>query len=196
MQENAVSRKSRSKFFPKINCLLSTHSLSVPGGAWQGRRSVGQWAHNSLLTRWSLSCSSLNKYGCLSSHSSPWRWRRGTPMGVRSVATMRASRNRIGACPVVLRLGRTWLSASFVGGIFLFLPWLVRLVGFPNGRVAADGSPGRTDDGRVIRDVELKPTAREVWGQKAVSRAVYFSSSPKKKKHLLHLLAHHKDRFT
>ena len=83
-------------------------------------------------------------------------------MGVRSVATMRASRNRIGACPVVLRLGRTWLSASFVGGIFLFLPWLVRLVGFPNGRVAADGSPGRTDDGRVIRDVELKPTAREV----------------------------------
>ena len=30
-----------------------------------------QWAHNSLLTRWSLSCSSLNRHGCLSSHSSP-----------------------------------------------------------------------------------------------------------------------------
>ena len=25
-----------------------------------------------LLTRWSLSCSSMNKYRCLSSHSSPW----------------------------------------------------------------------------------------------------------------------------
>ena len=34
--------------------------------------SVGQWAHNSPLTRWSLSCSSLNKNGYLSSHSSPW----------------------------------------------------------------------------------------------------------------------------
>ena len=82
----------------------STHSFSVPGGAWQERLSVGKWAHNSLLTRWSLSCSSLNRYGCLSVHSSPWWWRRGSSMGVQSVqsvqsvATTRASRNRIGAC--------------------------------------------------------------------------------------------------
>ena len=27
VQENAVSRKSRSKFFPKVNCLLSARSL-------------------------------------------------------------------------------------------------------------------------------------------------------------------------
>ena len=47
-------------------------ALSVPGEVRKGRLSVGQWAHNSLLTRWSLSCSSLNRYGCFSSHSSPW----------------------------------------------------------------------------------------------------------------------------
>ena len=67
-----------------------------------------------------------------------------------------------GPSPAVLRLGRTWLSASFGGGILLFLPWLARLVGFPNGRVSADGSPGRTDDGRVVRDFKLEPNAREV----------------------------------
>ena len=44
----------------------------------------------------------------------------------------------------------------------LFLPWSARLVGLPNGRVAADGSPGRTGDGRVVRDFELEPTTREV----------------------------------
>ena len=52
--------------------IQSTHSLSVPGGARKGRLSVRQWVHNSLLTLWSLSCSSLNRYGCLSSHWSPW----------------------------------------------------------------------------------------------------------------------------
>ena len=57
-----------------------------------------------------------------------------------------------GSAPTVLCLGRTWLFASFGGGIFLFLPWLVQLVGLPNGRVAADGSPGRTDNRRVVRD--------------------------------------------
>ena len=67
-----------------------------------------------------------------------------------------------GPAPAVLRLGRTWLSASTGGGIFLFLPWFARLVGLPNGRVPADGSPGRTDDGRVVRDFKLEPTAREV----------------------------------
>ena len=52
--------------------MQSTHSFSVPGGACQERLSVEKWAHNSPLTRWSLSCSSLNKNGYLSSHSSPW----------------------------------------------------------------------------------------------------------------------------
>ena len=67
-----------------------------------------------------------------------------------------------GPAPAVLRLGRTWLSASIGEGIFLFLPWLVRLLGLPNGRVSADESPGRTDDERVVRDFKLEPTAREV----------------------------------
>ena len=67
-----------------------------------------------------------------------------------------------GPAPAVLCLGSTWLSASIGGGIFLFLPWLAWLVSLPNGRVSADGSPGRTDDGRVVRDFKLEPTAREV----------------------------------
>ena len=29
---------------------------------------------------------------------------------------------------------------------------MARLVGYPSGRVAADGSSERTDDGRVVRD--------------------------------------------
>ena len=45
-----------------------------------------------------------------------------------------------GPAPAVLRLGQIWLSASTEGGIFLFLPWLARLVGLPNGRVSADTS--------------------------------------------------------
>ena len=40
--------------------------------------------------------------------------------------------------------------------------WVARLASLPNGRVLADGSPGRTDDGRVVRDFKLEPTAREV----------------------------------
>ena len=67
-----------------------------------------------------------------------------------------------GPAPTVLRLGQTWLSASTEGGIFLFLPWLARLASLPNGRVPADGSPGRTDDGRVVRDFKLESTAREI----------------------------------
>ena len=67
-----------------------------------------------------------------------------------------------GPAAAVLRLRRTWLSTSFRGGIALFLPWPARLVSLPNGRVAADGSPGRTDDGRVVRDFKLEPTTREV----------------------------------
>ena len=34
-------------------------------------------------------------------------------------------------------------------------------IGAINGRVSADGSPGRTDDGRVVRDFKLEPTARK-----------------------------------
>ena len=64
--------------------------------------------------------------------------------------------------PVVLRLGRTWLSASTGGGIFIFLPWLARLAGLPNGRVPADGSPGRTDDWKSRTRLYAGPTAREV----------------------------------
>ena len=76
--------------------------------------------------------------------------------------------------PAVLRLGRTWLSTSTGGGIFFFLPLLAGLVDQPNGRVSADGSPGRTDDERVVRDFKLEPTAREVQRRKAVPRAVYW----------------------
>ena len=67
-----------------------------------------------------------------------------------------------GLAPVVLHPGRTWLSALTGEGIFLFLPRLARLVSLPNGRVVVDGSSGRTDDGRVIRDFKLEPTTREV----------------------------------
>ena len=68
----------------------------------------------------------------------------------------------LGPAPAVLRHGRTWLSALTGGGIFLSLPWLARIADLPNRRVPADGSPGRTDDGRVVRDFRLEPTAREV----------------------------------
>ena len=60
-----------------------------------------------------------------------------------------------GPTPAVLRLGRTWLSSSAGVGIFIFLPWLARLAGLPNGRVPAHGGLGRTDDGRVVHDFKL-----------------------------------------
>ena len=60
-----------------------------------------------------------------------------------------------------------------MGEIFLFLSWLARLVGLPNERVAVDGSPRQTDDGRVVRDFKLEPTGREVQSRNAVLRAVY-----------------------
>ena len=95
-------------------------------------------------------------------------------MGVQSAETTRASRNRIGPAPAVLRLGRTWLTTSIEGGIFIFLPWLAQLVGLPNGRVSADRSPGRTDDGGIVRDFKMEPAAREIESRKAVPRAVYW----------------------
>ena len=84
-------------------------------------------------------------------------------MGVQSAETTGASRNRIGACT---RGPASWadLTVRVVRERNRFIPppWLARLVGPPNGRVAADGSPGRTDDGRVVRDFKLEPTTREV----------------------------------
>ena len=56
----------------------------------------------------------------------------------------------------------------------MFLPWPARPVGLPNGRVAADGSPERTDDGRVVRDFKLEPTTHGVKSRNAVPRAVYW----------------------
>ena len=62
---------------------------------------------------------------------------------------------------LMLQSEQKWiLIESFV--ILLFLPWLRRLVCLPNGRVAADGSPERTDDGRGVREFKLEPTARKV----------------------------------
>ena len=86
--------------------------------------------------------------------------------GARWACTARQQRGPVeiasGPASAVLRLQRTWLSASFRGGIALFLPWPLGLVSLPNGRVAAGGCPGRTDDGRVVRDFKLEPTTREV----------------------------------
>ena len=63
-------------------------------------------------------------------------------MGVRSAATTRTSRNRIGACthgPA----SRADSAVSVIRGRHpLFIPWLARLVGLPDRRVAANGSPG------------------------------------------------------
>ena len=77
-------------------------------------------------------------------------------MGVKSAATMGASRNRFGACT---RGPAFWADLNVR---VVVLPWLVRLAGLRNGRVPADGSPGRTTDGRVVCDFKLEPTAREV----------------------------------
>ena len=66
---------------------------------------------------------------------------------------------------LILQSEQKWIlieSASIGGGIFLFLPWLAQLVGLPNGHVAADESPRRTDDESVVRDFKLESTAREV----------------------------------
>ena len=76
----------------------STQSSSARNGMWQGSPSVRQWVPGFLLTRWSLSCSSLSGSGRSSSCSSHFWWRRESLMGVESDTTRRASRNRIGAC--------------------------------------------------------------------------------------------------
>ena len=101
MRTWSASRKETISRFATADPLWkiqSTHSLSVPGEGRKERLWVGLWAHNSLLTRRSLSCSSLNRYGCLSSHSSTRWWSWGSSMDVQSAETTRASINRIGAC--------------------------------------------------------------------------------------------------
>ena len=83
-------------------------------------------------------------------------------MGVESETTGRASRNRIGACTRgPASLAELAVRVDWVRNLFV-LPWLARPFGLPNGRVSADGSAGRTDDGRVVRNFKPKPTAREV----------------------------------
>ena len=83
-------------------------------------------------------------------------------MGVGSETTGRASRNRIGTY-TRSPTSRVDLAVRVVRGRNLFvLPWLARLVGLPDGRVAAGVGSKRTDDGRVVRDFKLEPTTREV----------------------------------
>ena len=75
-----------------------TNSSSAQNGVWKGRPPVRKWIPSLLLTRWSLSYSSLSGSGRSSSHSSHLWWRRESSMGVGSETAGRASRNRIGAC--------------------------------------------------------------------------------------------------
>ena len=74
------------------------------------------------------------RHPCDEDEGARWTCRARQQLGPVEIAS--------GPALAVLRLGRTWLSASIGGGIFLFIPWLVRLVGLSNGRVAADESPG------------------------------------------------------
>ena len=69
-------------------------------------------------------CLCCDRYECLTSHWSPWLWRRGSSMGVQSAATTRASRNRSGACTRV-PASRVDLAVRFDRGRNLFLPPLV-----------------------------------------------------------------------
>ena len=58
--KSAFTWRKRFQAMAALMCPLwtmqTTHSFSVPGGAWQERLSVEKWAHNSPLTRWSLLC--------------------------------------------------------------------------------------------------------------------------------------------
>ena len=99
--EVGASRRETRRFVATVISLWimqSKHSSSAQNGVWQGRPSVRQWVPSLLLTRWSLSCSSLSGSGRSSSHSSNLWWRRESSMGAEIETTGRASRNRIGAC--------------------------------------------------------------------------------------------------
>ena len=83
-------------------------------------------------------------------------------MGVQSAATTRASRNRIGACT---RGPASWagLAVRVDRERHLFILPLVGAVSRPGLRACIRGWESRTtDDGRVVRDFKLEPTAREV----------------------------------
>ena len=100
--------------------IQSTHSLSVPGGARKGKLSIEQSAQNSLLTRWSLACSSLNRYGCL---SSPRMGVPGERMTEESYATL--SWDQLPAKFKAERLFRGWCIGSREG-VFLVLTSMPR----------------------------------------------------------------------
>ena len=61
----------------------------------------------------------------------------GKEQGSRKSCRARQQRGPVeialGPALAVLRRGWVWLSALTGGGIFLFLPWLARLVGLLNG---------------------------------------------------------------
>ena len=119
----ALRRETRRRVATAISRWItqSTHSSSAQNEVWLGRSSVRRRVLSLLLTRWSLSCSSLNGSGCSSSHSSHLWWRRGSLLGVESVTTGRASRNRIGACT---RGPASWtdLAVRVVPGRNRFIP--------------------------------------------------------------------------
>ena len=98
-------------------------------------------------------------------------------MGVQSAATTRASRNRIGACTRGLAFWMDLAVRVDRGGIFLFLPWLARLVSLSNVRVSADERE-RGFFG-FNRCVQTRPT-RVLYN--VYKRFRHFSSSPKQKK--------------
>ena len=63
----------------------------------------------------------------------------------------------LGPASAALRFGAD-LAVRVVRERNLFIPPLVGAA----KHVATDGSPGRTDDGRDVRDFKLEPTVREV----------------------------------
>ena len=121
----ALKRETRRCVATAISLWImqSKHSPSTQNGVWQGKSSVRQWVPSLLLTRWSLSCSSLSGTGGSSSHSSQLWWRRESSMGVESVTIGRASSNRIGACTCG-PASRVDLAVRVVRGRISFIPTL------------------------------------------------------------------------
>ena len=139
-------------------CYNAEHTLFVCARWGMAREAVGravsaQLTHDTMVSRM---LQSEQKYPFLFIICHP----RDKDEEVRWACGERQQRGPVeiasGPAPAVLRPGGTWLSASFGGGILLYLPWLAQLVGLPKGRAAADGSPGRTDDGRAVRDFKLE----------------------------------------
>ena len=95
-------------------------------------------------------------------------------MGVESLLTGTASRNRIGACTCGPASREDSCPRRSGVDAFLFLHWLARLVGLPNGGVATDKSPGRTDNGRVVRDLKQELNISEYFETKKCALAMYW----------------------